>query len=87
MVSKTFTIQNPQGLHMRPAGMLAAAMGKFESEVTIHFSGNAINAKSLMNIIAAGIKCGSTIDIACEGTDEKEALEKAAELIANGFGE
>ena len=34
MVSKKFVIENEQGLHMRPAGVLAKAVTKFESDVT-----------------------------------------------------
>lgn len=37
MVSKKFVIENEQGLHMRPAGVLAKAVTKFESDVTIVF--------------------------------------------------
>ena len=58
MVSKKFVIENEQGLHMRPAGVLAKAVTKFESDVTIVFEDKKINAKSLLNIIGACIKCG-----------------------------
>ena len=87
MISKTATIINTQGLHMRPATIFAGEMGKFESDVTLHFDGREINAKSVINLIAAGIKCGSEVEIICDGTDETAALEKAAELIASGLGE
>ena len=48
MVSKKFVIENEQGLHMRPAGVLAKAVTKFESDVTIVFEDKKINAKSLL---------------------------------------
>ena len=51
MVSKKFVIENEQGLHKRPAGVLAKAVTKFESDVTIVFEDKKINAKSLLNII------------------------------------
>ncbi len=87
MTSKTLTIQNAQGFHMRPAGAFAAAMAKFPCNVTIKFNGTDVNGKSLMNIIAAGIKCGSTIEIVCDGDDEKAALDSAVALVESGFGE
>lgn len=87
MTSKTLTITNAQGFHMRPAGAFAAAMAKFNSNVTIKFNGSDVNGKSLMNIIAAGIKCGSTIEIVCEGDDENAALDNAVALVESGFGE
>lgn len=61
--------------------------GKFNSNVTIKFNGSDVNGKSLMNIIAAGIKCGSTIEIVCEGDDENAALDSAVALVESGFGE
>ena len=87
MVSKKVTLVNAQGFHMRPASVFATAMGKYSSSVTIKFNGNNYNAKSLLNIIAACIKCGSEIEIVCEGSDEKEALADAVERIESGLGE
>ena len=71
MVSQKVTINNPQGLHMRPAGVFAKG----------------INGKSLLNIIGACIKCGSEVEIQCDGADEEEALKTAIEMIESGLGE
>ena len=49
--------------------------------MTINFDGKSFNGKSIMNVIAACIKCGSEIEIECSGSDETEALEKAVELV------
>ncbi len=87
MVSKKMTIQNSQGLHMRPAGIFTKEMTKFNSEVFVVFQGNKINGKSIMNVIGAGIKCGSEVEIQCDGPDEKAALQRAEELIQSGLGE
>ena len=84
MTSKTLTITNAQGFHMRPAGAFAAAMAKFNSNVTIKFNGSDVNGKSLMNIIAAGIKCGSTIEI-CQNYRKQPVLLFARDtLVAIG---
>ena len=58
MVSQTVKVINEQGLHMRPAGVFAKEMTKFKCNVTIDIAGKRINAKSVMLIIAACIKCG-----------------------------
>ena len=68
---------------MRPASVFATAMAKFQSDVTIDFNSNKINAKSLLNIIAACIKCGSEFVVECNGPDEEEALAKAKEIVAD----
>lgn len=87
MVSKTFTIKNKMGFHMRPANVFVTEMTKFASDVEIEMDGKKINGKSIMNIMAACIKCGSEITVECSGADEAEALAEAAQLIESGFGE
>lgn len=72
---------------MRPASSFATAMGKYTSNIIIKHNGNDVNAKSLMNIIAACIKCGNEIELVCDGPDENDALSEAAQLIESGFGE
>ena len=85
MVSKTVVIKNEQGLHMRPAGVLAKEAAKYKSNISLVFNGKKINAKSV--IIAGCMKCGSQIEVECDGADEQEACESIAALIESGLGE
>ena len=87
MVSRTLTVNNPEGLHMRPAGVVAKEMGKFSCDVTIVFGDKRINAKSLINIISARIKKGAEVTFECNGDDEEEAMAKIVELESQNFGE
>lgn len=87
MISKTLTVVNPSGLHLRPAGVLSQTSMKFKSDVIIEDGSREINAKSVLNVMAAGIKCGTEIKLVCNGPDEKEALETVALAIETGLGE
>jgi phosphocarrier protein len=87
MVSKDFTITNKMGFHMRPANVFVSAMTQFSSQINIIFNGKTVNGKSIMNIMAACIKCGSQITVECSGDDEDAMLAKASEMIESGFGE
>lgn len=87
MVSRTLTVNNPEGLHMRPAGVVAKEMGKFSCDVTIVFGDKRINAKSLINIISACIKKGAEVTFECDGEDEEAAMAKIVELESQNFGE
>ncbi len=87
MVSQTFTITNSQGFHMRPAGAFTTAMGKYQSSVTVIKDNNRIDGKSIMNLIAACIKCGTEITLEIDGPDEEAAMKEAAQMIESGFGE
>ena len=85
MVSEKVTLVNPQGLHMRPAGLFASTMGKFACDVTVVTP--EVNGKSPMALMAAGIPCGTEVEIRCDGADEADALTAAVELIKSGLGE
>ncbi|WP_251389989.1 HPr family phosphocarrier protein [Mediterraneibacter agrestimuris] len=87
MVSKKITVVNASGLHARPASVLVKEAGKCTSDVTIRVKNKVIQAKSVLNIMAAGIKCGTEIELCCEGDGEAEDLEKMAALIESGLGE
>ena len=85
MLNKIFTIISAEGLHLRTAGILANELCKYDCDSEILYKGDMINAKSLLNIMAACIKCGDEIELQCNGIDEKEAIEKAEKLIASDF--
>lgn len=87
MKSEKITVTNPSGLHLRPAGLLASIATKCESEVTIKYQEKQINAKSVLNIMASGIKQGTEIEIVCEGPTEEQDLKTIIDAIASGLGE
>ena len=87
MVSEKVTLTNAQGFHMRPAMTFVQAVTKFPCSVTVKTGEKTIDGKSVMNLIAAGLKCGTEIEIICDGEQESEALAAATELAKNGFGE
>lgn len=87
MVSQKITVTNEQGMHMRPASLFCQTMTPFASEVKIQFNGTTFDAKSVMMLMAACIKCGSEIEIICDGPDEADALKKAIELVESGLGD
>ena len=87
MVEKTLTIKNEAGLHMRPAGEFAKLATKCTTDVKIIHKEKNINAKSVLNIMAAGIKCGDEITIQCDGANETEDLQILVDAVENGLGE
>ncbi|MDO5139765.1 MAG: HPr family phosphocarrier protein [Oscillospiraceae bacterium] len=87
MVSKEFTINNELGLHMRPASLLSQMAAKYQSNVTIKYNGKDFNAKSVMLLMTALIKCGSEIELVCDGPDEEAALAELSAFIDAGMGD
>ena len=87
MVSQKITVTNEQGVHMRPASVFSQAMTPFASDVKVVFNGTAYDAKSVMMLMSACIKCGAEIEIQCDGADEQDALKQAVELVESGLGD
>ncbi len=87
MVTKKITIKNPTGLHLRPAGILCKEAMKYRCSVTFGFRNGTYNAKSVLGILGACVKCGDEIELICKGEDEDEALEALEGAIRSGLGE
>lgn len=87
MVSKNLTIPYILGFHLRPASYFSGVMEKYPCDVKINFNGNCFNAKSTLQILAACIKCGSTIELVCDGEQENEALSEGTKIIEEALGD
>ena len=65
MVSQKVVIKNPTGLHLRPAGILCKEAMQFKSLITFTFRENTANAKSVLSVLGACVKCGDEIVMTC----------------------
>ena len=87
MLSNVLKITNPSGLHLRPAGVLSQTAMKFKCDVMLELGDKKIVAKSVLNVMAAGIKSGDEITLICDGEDEASAMETLTQAIESGLGE
>ena len=88
MVSQKVLIKNPTGLHLRPAGILCKEAMQYKSLITFRFGDdNTANAKSVLSVLGACIKCGDEIEFVCEGEDEDKALVALVAVVESGLGE
>ena len=87
MVSQKVMIKNPTGLHLRPAGNLCKEAMQYKSLITFRFRESTSNAKSVLSVLGACVKCGDEIELICDGEDEKEALKALVAAIESGLGE
>ena len=91
MVSLNVKIINPSGLHLRTATFLSNSVLKYDATLQFEYEKNDIkgivNLKSILNIVAAGIRQGQELTITSQGKEEKEALAAAVAAIQSGLGE
>ena len=81
MKSIDITIQDKEGLHARPAGILSKAAKGFESKVTMTKNGKVADMKKIFAVMGLAVKCGETVTIAADGPDEDAAIEELTKQI------
>jgi phosphocarrier protein len=87
MVSGRVVVRNESGLHLKPAARFCDEALKYRSTITFTFENTTANAKSVLSILGACVKCGDEIEIVCKGEDEEEALNNLCKIIEEGLGD
>ena len=83
IVSQVITLKNEEGLHARPATEIAKNASKYVCTVKFDVQGTEYNAKSVLNIMSAGIKNNTQVKIICDGADEEQALAEMLNTLKN----
>ena len=60
---------------------------RFQSSIKFEYGHTTANAKSVLSVLGACVKCGDEIELICDGADEQEAMAAITELINSGLGE
>ncbi|MBV7363073.1 HPr family phosphocarrier protein [Actinomycetaceae bacterium TAE3-ERU4] len=87
-ITAEIIVNDPDGLHARPASLLAATLGKFDAEIYASVPGeeeDGVDATSLMQLMGLGIKGGQTVALRACGEQAQEALDAARDLAERDF--
>ena len=85
VVEKTVVINNPQGLHARPAELFARLASQFESEIKVGRVDHMVDAKSILHVLTLGAAQGTELTLSAAGTDAQDALEALVRLVDSDF--
>lgn len=72
MVAFTYQIQDPLGIHARPAGLLVKEAEKLSSRVTISKDGKEGDGKKIFSLMGLAVKQGDVVTVTVRGDREKE---------------
>jgi multiphosphoryl transfer protein len=78
-VGQTLTVTLRQGLHARPAALLAQRAKSFGAQASLGAHGRSANARSVVAIMALGVRQGDELSIQASGAD---AAQCVASLVA-----
>ena len=76
MVSKTVTIEAPNGMHARPVSALVALVKASGQQVTLRTPAKSVSGASMIGILSLGLKKGSV-----EGDNEQAVLDEVVAAI------
>ena len=83
MLERTVVVQNPEGLHARPAARLVQAANRFTSQIELAANGKAASAKSIVGVLRLGVRQGVSVTIRASGDDERLAVDDLARLVSD----
>ena len=87
MLTKEIVVTNKLGGPARPAGMIVDITGKSQSDISLEYEGNKVNAKSILNVMMLAITPGSTVRFTADGADEDQVLNQLEQLFRENFHE
>jgi phosphoenolpyruvate-protein phosphotransferase len=82
-IQRTVRPTLPHGLHARPAATVASCAKRFSAEVSVGCDGRKANAKSVVALMALGVRDGDELSVTASGSDAEAAVVAVAQVLAD----
>ncbi len=86
-LSDPIFIPNHEGLHARPAAVLANMARKYKADIQLLKGAQQANAKSIVGIMGLNIGHQDSVQLAADGVDAEDAITGLTPLIREGLGQ
>ncbi|MBV8401067.1 MAG: HPr family phosphocarrier protein, partial [Acetobacteraceae bacterium] len=83
-VRRDVMVRTEDGIHARPAGLIAQAVRRFRAEVSLQARGRTVSARGAVGIMGLGVRGGDTLTVIGAGADAEGAVEAVAKLLDGG---
>lgn len=87
VVEKEFRIGNCYGLHGRTSARLVETARRFAADVWLIRDGEAVDCKSILDVLTLACGQGTPVTIRIEGRDAHAAMAALEQLVENKFDE
>lgn len=86
--TRTIAVNDPVGLHARPASELVKTVGESGAKVTISKTPGepGVDAASILAVLSLGIAQGDTVELVVDGEDADAIADRLVKLIAEQNG-
>ena len=86
-VSREVVVGMRQGLHARPADLLAREARKWQSRVELLNEAQRVDGKSILEVLTLAAEAGTRLVVEVTGPDAREALAAIGGLFDRNFNE
>jgi len=86
-ISREVVVGIEQGLHARPADLLAREARKWQSRIELVGKAQRVDGKSILDVLTLAAEAGTRLVVEATGPDAREALEAIGGLFERKFNE
>jgi phosphocarrier protein HPr len=86
-LSREVVVSNSQGLHARPADLLAREARKWRSQIALVNDAQRADGKSILELLTLAAESGTRLVVEATGPDAREALDAIGSLFESRFNE
>ena len=86
-LTRTLTVTNPEGIHLRAAVAICTLLKRFDAVVTFHKQGERVKGTDTLQILSLGTTPGMQLLVEAGGKQAREALDALERLFAAHFEE
>ena len=80
-IEEKIIINNPHGLHVRPAAIFVQIANKFDSQIMLGKDEEIVDGKSIIAILSLGINKGMQVRLIVEGSDADTAYQELKSFL------
>ncbi len=81
------TVGNPQGLHARPADLVAREARRWQSRIEVVGNSQRVDGRSILDLLSLAAAQGTRLVIEATGPDADEAITALGRLFEQNFQE
>ena len=85
MIKLKYVVESPDGIHARPAALLANSCVNYKSSVTLLCNGKKAEGNNVLSILALGANKGDEVEFVIDGEDEVKTEAKIRHLLDTKF--
>jgi phosphotransferase system HPr (HPr) family protein len=86
-LTREVVVANSQGLHARPADLLAREARRWRSRIELVADSQRVDGKSILEVLTLAAEAGTRLVVEATGPDAQEALEAIGVLFERKFNE